>query len=183
MQCKCSTPGREVEDLDDNTLAVLGRSARSRAQVSKQHAALVPGAICTDLGDLGRADGRGVGTAARERRDEDRASSNLIPILTNGVHKRFRRPESIRDLSRGPVLAIVGRIGMGNVEQVGLEVLEVGLGQADAEGENKVGRSAANGYPPCGQRPARFVRDASDGCARRERVRGSAEGELEVDSP
>ena len=104
-------------------------------------------------------------------------TSILDEPRVDSVHRLLGGTERVCDLGGGPVLAVVGRVGVRDIEEIGLEVLQVRLDKAHAEGQNGTGFSAANGCPPYGERATRLVHDALDGRVRGESERGDAEGE------
>lgn len=69
------------------------------------------------------------------------------------------------------MLAVVWRLRVRDVHEVRIEVVEVGLHETDAEGQDCVQLRASDNTPSCGKRAARLVQDACHrgSCCRRKR--------------
>ncbi len=61
----------------------------------------------------------------------------------HNIEGSLRRTEGLGDLSRRPVLAVVRGPGIGDVQEVCVEVVQVRLNEAEFEGKESVGISTA----------------------------------------
>ena len=95
--------------------------------------------------------------------DALRRDPTLDEPPTDGVDGFVSRSESRGDLRRAPVLAKVLRLGVRDVHDVLFDFVQVGLHEADAEGEDHVGLRAAHGGPPAREVRARLMHDVADG--------------------
>ena len=81
----------------------------------------------------------------------------------DGLDRLCSRAERLCNTAGCPVLAIVGRGRMRDIEKVRFDVLEIRLGEPDAQGQDQVRFCAADSIPSTGDVASRFMHDTRRG--------------------